>query len=89
METSNIADNKLGSKFALTHIAKRLAGLLDCILTNGAADIEVAAGTCRFLIPVSCACAARWTMLFARNLFWHQSAQKNSVQVRQSAADAH
>lgn len=43
METSNTTASKYDRKFALTHIGKCLAGLLDCILTDAVADIEVAA----------------------------------------------
>ena len=43
METCNTTANKYDRKFALTLIGKRLAGLLDCALTDVATDIEVAA----------------------------------------------
>jgi hypothetical protein len=43
VETSNITDNDFERKLALTHIKKRLADLLKCVLTDAATDIEVAA----------------------------------------------
>ncbi|MGT2469280.1 hypothetical protein [Paraburkholderia terrae] len=43
METFNTIDKEFGRKLAFTHIAKGLADLFDCILTDAVTDIEVAA----------------------------------------------
>ncbi|KDR37715.1 hypothetical protein BG61_08610 [Caballeronia glathei] len=43
METSDATNSASDRKYAFTHITKRPAALFDCVLTDAATDIELAA----------------------------------------------